>query len=308
VPFQPVGIGDEQRGQRGLPALGNGAFDQPARLVAGDGRAGPLEQAARDLDRAAREQWGRVPAPSQAGQGLRAASGLLLAARFVQSPEASLLLALLAQVAALADSVTRMREAQGRAVQAAAARRAGEALQAAYTARSGIAQLAQAAAAVAVPGRHRAAGTAWPLLQAAGAGAALVTLPAGTDPCDAGPDVLCAALCAASPLEDLVVDEVLAAWPDRRRFAEHQVHALRAAAEATATLPPDRIGRQVCRVAAALRLPLADVTREVADAASQSTTIWGAGAHAAGDRWHQTESTLGPPAKESAQHADPPLA
>jgi hypothetical protein len=119
-----------------------------ARLVAGDGRAGPLEQAARDLDRAAREQWGRVPGPSQAGQGLRAASGLLLAARFVQSAEASRLLALLAQVAALADSVSRMREAQGRAAQAAAARRASEALQAAYSARSGTAQLAQAAAAV----------------------------------------------------------------------------------------------------------------------------------------------------------------
>ena len=59
----------------------------------------------------------------------------------------SRLLALLAQVAALADSVSRMREAQGRAVQAAAARRAGEALQAAYSARSGTAQLAQAAAA-----------------------------------------------------------------------------------------------------------------------------------------------------------------
>jgi len=118
-----------------------------ARLVAGDGRAGPLEQAARDLDRAAREQWGRVPAPSQAGQGLRAASGLLLAARFVQSAEASRLLALLAQVAALADSVTRMREAQGRAAQAAAARRASEALHAAYTARNGTAQLAQATAA-----------------------------------------------------------------------------------------------------------------------------------------------------------------
>jgi len=118
-----------------------------ARLVAGDGRAGPLEQAARDLDRAAREQWGRVPAPSQAGQGLRAASGLLLAARFVQSAEASRLLALLAQVAALADSVTRMREAQGRAAQAAAARRASEALQAAHSARNGTAQLAQAAAA-----------------------------------------------------------------------------------------------------------------------------------------------------------------
>ena len=53
----------------------------------------------------------------------------------------------LAQVAALADSVTRMREAQGRAAQAAAARRASEALQGAYSARNGTAQLAQAAAA-----------------------------------------------------------------------------------------------------------------------------------------------------------------
>ena len=156
-------------------------------------------------------------------------------------------------------------------------------------------------------GRH-AAGAAWSLLQAAGAVASLVTLPAGTDPSDVGPDVLCAALCAASPLEDLVVDEVLAAWPDRRRFAEHQVHALRAAAEATATLPPDRIGRQVCRIAAALRLPVTDVTREVADAASRSTTIRGAGAYAAADRWHQTESTSEPPANRLAQRADPPTA
>jgi len=135
-------------------------------------------------------------------------------------------------------------------------------------------------------GRH-AAGATWPLLQAAGAVAALVTLPAGTDPCDAGPDVLCAALRAASPLEDLVVDEVLATWPNRRRFAEHQVHALRAAAEATATLPSDRIGRQVCRIAAALRLPIADVTCEVADAASRSTTTRGAGPGAKSDLWHQ---------------------
>ncbi len=135
-------------------------------------------------------------------------------------------------------------------------------------------------------GRH-AAGATWPLLQVAGAEAALVTLPAGTDPCDAGPDVLCAALCAASPLEDLVVDEVLATWPNRRRFAEHQVHALRAAAEATATLPSDRIGRQVCRIAATLHLPVADVTREVADAASRSTTTRGAGAGAKSDLWHQ---------------------
>jgi len=107
-----------------------------ARMVAGNGRAGPLEQAARDLDRAARQPWGRTPAPSRAGQGLRTASGLLLAARFVQNSETQQLLALLAQLASLADAVTRMREAQGRAEQAAAARRAARELHAATAARS----------------------------------------------------------------------------------------------------------------------------------------------------------------------------
>jgi len=113
-----------------------------ARLVTGNGKAGPLEGAARDLDRAAREQWGRLPAPSAAGQGLRAASGLLLAARFVHQAEAAQLLALLAQLAVLADAVTRMREAQGRAEQAVAGRRAAEQLHAAHAAQ----RQAQAAA------------------------------------------------------------------------------------------------------------------------------------------------------------------
>jgi len=101
-----------------------------ARLVAGNSQAGPLEAAARDLDRAAREQWGRVPPASAAGRGLRKASGLLLAARVVQHAETSQLLALLAQAAVLADAVTRLREAQGRAQQAAAARSAAEHLRA----------------------------------------------------------------------------------------------------------------------------------------------------------------------------------
>jgi len=117
-----------------------------ARLVAGNGRAGPLEQAARDLDRAARQPWGRTPAPSRAGQGLRAASGLLLAARFVQHNETQQLLGLLAQLAALADAVTRMRQAQGRAEQAAAARRAGEQLRAAHAARAAPFPLSRSAA------------------------------------------------------------------------------------------------------------------------------------------------------------------
>jgi len=98
-----------------------------ARVVEGR-RGGPLTAAAATYDRAARELWGRLPAPSQAGQGLRAASVLLASARFVGRGENTQLLALLAQLAALSDAVTRLREIQHRAAQAAAARGAAEQL------------------------------------------------------------------------------------------------------------------------------------------------------------------------------------
>ncbi len=98
-----------------------------ARVVEGR-RGGPLTAAAATYDRAARELWGRLPAPSQAGQGLRAASVLLASARFVGRGENTQLLALLAQLAALSDAVTRLRETQDRAAQAAAARGAAEQL------------------------------------------------------------------------------------------------------------------------------------------------------------------------------------
>ncbi len=98
-----------------------------ARVVEGR-RGGPLTAAAASYDRAARELWGRLPAPSQAGQGLRAASVLLASARFVGRAENTQLLALLAQLAALSDAVTRLRETQDRAAQAAAARGAAEQL------------------------------------------------------------------------------------------------------------------------------------------------------------------------------------
>jgi len=96
-----------------------------ARVVEGR-RGGPLTAAAGEYDRAARELWGRVPEASAAGKGLRAASVLLASARFVGRGESKQLLALLAQLAALSDAVTRLRESQDRAVQAAAARRAAE--------------------------------------------------------------------------------------------------------------------------------------------------------------------------------------
>jgi len=98
-----------------------------ARVVEGR-RGGPMTAAAGEYDRAARELWGRVPTPSQAGQGLRAASMLLTSARFVGRNENKQLLALLAQLAALTDAVTRLRESQDRSAQAAAARRAAEGL------------------------------------------------------------------------------------------------------------------------------------------------------------------------------------
>lgn len=96
-----------------------------ARVVEGR-RGGPLTEAAGEYDRAARELWGHTPDPSNAGSGLRSAAVLLTTARFVGRAENKQLLALLAQLATLTDAVTRLRENQDRAAQAAAARRAAE--------------------------------------------------------------------------------------------------------------------------------------------------------------------------------------
>jgi hypothetical protein len=89
-------------------------------------RGGPLSAAAMEYDGAARELFGGAPTRTAAGSGLRAAARLLLSAQVAQPSELKQLLALLAQLAALADAVTRLRETQQRAAQAAAARRAAE--------------------------------------------------------------------------------------------------------------------------------------------------------------------------------------
>jgi len=102
-------------------------------------------------------------------------------------------------------------------------------------------------------GQHAAA-AAWPLLQAVGAVTDLVPFPHGSDPAGVGADALVHALRAAHPLVDLVVDDVLAAWPDRHRWAEHKLGAARAA-RTIATLRPEQVARQVARVATALQLP-----------------------------------------------------
>jgi len=102
------------------------------RVVEGRG-GGPLSAAALAYDEAGRELFGRPPEPTAAGRGLRAAGRLLLTAQIAKPSETKQLLALLAQLAALADAVTRLREAQQRAAQAAAARQAAEQLRAVAT-------------------------------------------------------------------------------------------------------------------------------------------------------------------------------
>lgn len=106
-----------------------------SRVVEGR-RGGALSDAAEHYDRAARESWARPPAASRAGSGLRQAASLMLAAQLLRGNETKQLLLLLAQLAVLTDAVVRLREAQDRGTQAAAARLATEGLRDEYRARS----------------------------------------------------------------------------------------------------------------------------------------------------------------------------
>jgi len=95
-----------------------------SRLIEGDSD-GPLTQAARDYDRAARESRGRPVTGTAAGSALRAAA--LQMAQGGRKPgrsEAAQVALLVAQIGRLSVSIARLREAQGRQAQAAAARRA----------------------------------------------------------------------------------------------------------------------------------------------------------------------------------------
>jgi len=94
-----------------------------SRLIEGDG-GGPLTQAARDYDRAAREASGRRLEPTLAGAMLRTAALQLARSSEAGRNEAAQIALLVAQIGSLSLSVSRLREAQGRAAQAAAARRA----------------------------------------------------------------------------------------------------------------------------------------------------------------------------------------
>lgn len=85
-------------------------------------------------------------------------------------------------------------------------------------------------------------------------------LPDGHDPASLaqhhGPAALGDVLdqAAGTPLADLVIDDRLAGWGDKLRWAEGQLGAAREIATLIAGFPPDQISRQVIRVAGRLNL------------------------------------------------------
>jgi len=85
-----------------------------SRLIEGDAD-GPLTQAARDYDRAARESRGRPSTSTAGGSALRAAAlRMAQGGRRPGRSEAAQVALLVAQVGRLSVSIARLREAQGR--------------------------------------------------------------------------------------------------------------------------------------------------------------------------------------------------
>ena len=83
-----------------------------------------LRRAADDYDRAARQPWGSVPAPTPTGNQLRHAARLMAAYAYLTGDRTLTPVVLLVRLAALAEAVAELRESQQRAAQAAAALRA----------------------------------------------------------------------------------------------------------------------------------------------------------------------------------------
>jgi hypothetical protein len=99
-----------------------------------------LRQAADTYDRAARVPYGRIPAPSPAGNQLRHAARLIGALAYLTRDPALMPLVLITRLAALAEAVAELRRAQQHAVQAAAARTAAQRLHAAARSAPGVQQ------------------------------------------------------------------------------------------------------------------------------------------------------------------------
>jgi hypothetical protein len=90
-----------------------------------------LRQAADAYDRAARSPHGRIPPPTPAGNQLRQAARLLSAFAYLTGDRSMAPIMLITRLAALAEAVAELRDAQHYAAQAAAAHAAAERLHAA---------------------------------------------------------------------------------------------------------------------------------------------------------------------------------
>jgi hypothetical protein len=88
----------------------------------------PLREAADFYDRAAREPHGRIPAPTPAGNRLRHAARLMATCAHLSGDHASTAAILILQLAALAEALAELRQAQQRATQARAALTAAQRL------------------------------------------------------------------------------------------------------------------------------------------------------------------------------------
>ncbi len=100
-------------------------------------------------------------------------------------------------------------------------------------------------------------------------------LPEGEDPASlmqtSGAAALLEKLDAAQPLVDLVVDDRIADFAETLQWAEGRVGATRSAAAVIAGLPPERVGPQIARVAAAVGVDVGSVLEEVLACAGAST-------------------------------------
>jgi hypothetical protein len=87
-----------------------------------------LREAADAYDRASRAPYGRVPAPTPAGNSLRRAARLLSAYGYLTSDPSFRPIVLITRLAMLAEAITALRQTQERAAQATSALRAAERL------------------------------------------------------------------------------------------------------------------------------------------------------------------------------------
>ena len=90
-----------------------------------------LRSAADAYDRAARQPYGQIPAPTPAGNQLRHAARIIAAYAYLTADRTLTPVVLIVRLAALAEAVAELREAQQRAAQAAAALRAARHLRSA---------------------------------------------------------------------------------------------------------------------------------------------------------------------------------